>query len=241
MITCAAVLFDLDGTLIDTTDLILASCRHTFERHLRGGCPPRGALIATFGRSLPESLLELAEAEGVPDPHAFAGEMLDTYRAHNNEHHDVLIRPFDGVEPMLVALRASGLRLGVVTSKREGTARRGMSRYGLARHFAVGVFHDDTVRHKPHPEPLLEAARRMGVPPAETVYVGDSVHDVAAGRAAGMRTIAVTWGPFDREDLVAAGPDHLADRPENVVAAVLSCSRPSRTAPHEGGRENTRW
>ena len=94
MMTAAAVLFDLDGTLIDTTELILASCRHTFDRHLKGGCPPREALIATFGRSLPESLLEAAVAEGAADPHDLAARMLATYRAHNDEHHDALIRPF---------------------------------------------------------------------------------------------------------------------------------------------------
>ena len=220
MTAAAAVLFDLDGTLIDTTELILASCRHTFDRHLRGGCPPRDALIATFGRSLPESLIETAIAEGAPDPRAFAAEMLATYRAHNDAHHDALIRPFDGVEPMLHALRASGVRLGVVTSKRERSARRGMARYGLADFFEVGIFHDDTATHKPHPAPLVEAARRLDVAPAETIYVGDSVHDVAAGRAAGMRTIAAAWGPFPRADLEAAGPDAVADAPGEVVALV---------------------
>jgi len=220
MTGAAAVLFDLDGTLIDTTELILASCRHTFDRHLRGGCPPRDALIATFGRSLPESLIETAIAEGAPDPHAFAAEMLATYRAHNDAHHDALIRPFDGVEPMLQALRASGVRLGVVTSKRERSARRGMARYGLADFFEVGIFHDDTATHKPDPAPLVEAARRLDVAPAETIYVGDSVHDVAAGRAAGMRTIAAAWGPFPRADLEAAGPDDVADAPGDVVTLV---------------------
>ena len=220
MTAAAAVLFDLDGTLIDTTELILASCRHTFDRHLRGGCPPRDALIATFGRSLPESLIETAIAEGAPDPHAFAAEMLATYRAHNDAHHDALIRPFDGVEPMLQALRASGVRLGVVTSKRERSARRGMARYGLADFFEVGIFHDDTPTHKPDPAPLVEAARRLDVVPAETIYVGDSVHDIAAGRAAGMRTIAAAWGPFPRADLEAAGPDAVADAPGEVVALV---------------------
>ena len=220
MTAAAAVLFDLDGTLIDTTELILASCRHTFDRHLRGGCPPREALIATFGRSLPETLVETALAEGVRDPHAFAAEMLATYRAHNDEHHDTLIRPFEGVEPMLHALRASGLRLGVVTSKRERSARRGMARYRLADFFDVGIFHDDTESHKPDPAPLLEAARRLDVAPADTVYIGDSVHDIAAGRAAGMRTIAAAWGPFPRADLEAAGPDHVVDTPAEVVVLV---------------------
>jgi pyrophosphatase PpaX len=217
----AAVLFDLDGTLIDTTDLILASCRHTFDRHLKAGCPPREALIATFGRSLPESLLELAVAEGAPDPHAFAEEMLATYRAHNDEHHDALIRPFPRVAPMLRSLERSGVRLGVVTSKREGSARRGLARCALERYFEVGVFHDDTRRHKPHPAPLVEAARRLDLSPPEVLYVGDSVHDVAAGAAAGMRTIAAAWGPFARADLEAAGPDIIADTPDEVLAIVI--------------------
>jgi pyrophosphatase PpaX len=222
----AAVLFDLDGTLIDTTELILASCRHTFERHLRHGCPPRDALIATFGRSLPESLLETAVAEGVADPHALADEMLATYRAHNDQHHDGLIRCFEGVEPMLSGLRASGMRLGVVTSKRERSARLGMSRYGLGGFFEVAIFHDDTARHKPDPAPLLEAARRFGVAPGDAVYIGDSVHDVAAGRAAGMTTIAAAWGPFPRADLHASGPDYIADTPGDVIVLLTSTRSP---------------
>ena len=222
MKTAAAVLFDLDGTLIDTTDLILASCQHTFGRHLKGGCPPREALIATFGRSLPESLLEAAVAEGAADPYALAARMLDTYRAHNDEHHDALIRPFPGVEPMLVALRASGVRLGVVTSKRERSARLGMARYNLGDFFAASIFHDDTVRHKPDPAPLLEAVRRLAVGPGDGVFGGDSGHAGAAGRAAGMRTIAAAWGPFPRADLEAAGPDHVAATPRDVVALVTS-------------------
>ncbi|HEX5819217.1 MAG TPA: HAD-IA family hydrolase [Gemmatimonadales bacterium] len=216
MTTPAAVLFDLDGTLIDTTSLILASCAHTFERHL-GFCPPREALIATFGRSLPEALRELAVTAGAADPDAEAAAMLATYRAHNDEHHDVLIQPFDGIEAMLATLHATGLRLGVVTSKREAAARRGLRHYRLDRFFDAAVFHDDTELHKPHPDPLLEAARRLGIASQDAVYVGDSVHDVAAGRSAGMETIAVLWGPFSRADLECAGPTHLAAHPRDVA------------------------
>lgn len=214
------VLFDLDGTLIDTTDLILASCAFTFERHC-GWCPPRDALVATFGRSLPEALLEFAERAGFADPSSEAVRMLATYRAHNDEHHDALIRGFEGVVPMLDLLRQGGYRLGVVTSKREGTARRGLAFFDLARHFEVVVFHDDTERHKPHPEPLLHAMTSAGARPEETAYVGDSVHDVAAGRAARVTTIAALWGPFPRHELEAAGPDRLADTPADVVTLLL--------------------
>jgi pyrophosphatase PpaX len=216
----SAVLFDLDGTLIDTTELILASCRHTFERHLKARCPSREAIIATFGRSLPELLLELARTEDVNDPETLAAEMLATYRAHNDEHHDALVRPFRDVDPMLAALRGSGFRLGLVTSKREGSARRGLARFALPEHFDVAVFHDDTETHKPDPAPLIEAARRLNVPVASAIYVGDSIHDIAAGRAAGMRTIAAAWGPFARSALEAAGPDWIAETPGEVVRLV---------------------
>lgn len=214
-----AVFFDLDGTLVDTTDLILASCAHTFERHI-GTVPPRHAIVATFGRSLPEVLLEVAREAGFDDPAGEAECMLATYRAHNDEVHDDLIRPFAGVDALLERLHASGLRLGVVTSKRERTARRGLARYGFERWFDVAVFHDDTVHHKPHPEPLLFAAARAGVTPASAVYVGDSVHDIVAGRAAGMITVAALWGPFPRSDLEAAGPHALADAPGDVQAIL---------------------
>ena len=213
------IVFDLDGTLVDTTDLILASCAHTFERHL-GGVPPRATLVGTFGRSLPEVLLEVAKEAGVADPQGEAAAMLATYRAHNDEMHDELIRPFPGIEELLASLAGQRVRLGVVTSKRERSARRGLARYGLESRFDVFVFHDDTVRHKPDPEPLRVGCRRAGVPAAASAYVGDSVHDIAAGRAAGMVTIAALWGPFPPEDLEAAGPDALAPTPADVVTVL---------------------
>ena len=214
-----AVLFDLDGTLIDTTELILTSCAYTFERHV-GATPSRDALIATFGRSLPEALREFARDVGLPDPDQAADEMLATYRAHNDEHHDALIREFPGVPAMLDALERAQCRLGVVTSKREGAARRGLDCYDLTHYFEVAVFHDDTERHKPDPEPLLAAASRLGLGVQDVVYVGDSVHDMAAGRAAGIRTIAALWGPFARADLERVGPDAVAETPRDVLRVL---------------------
>ena len=217
--TIRAVFFDLDGTLVDTTDLILASCAHTFERHL-GSVPSRAEIVATFGRSLPEVLLEVAREAGAADPAGEAAAMLATYRAHNDEVHDDLIKPFEGIEDLLTKLARERVHLGVVTSKRERSARRGLARYGLESRFDVHVFHDDTARHKPDPAPLLLAAQRAGVPPDVCAYVGDSVHDIVAGRAARMFTLAALWGPFARADLEAAGPDALAGVPSDVLSIV---------------------
>jgi pyrophosphatase PpaX len=219
------ILFDLDGTLIDTTDLILRSFAHAYDVHFPGRLPSREALIATFGRSLPATLREMAAAEGAPDPEATGDAMLATYRDFQHLQHDTLIRPFPGVADMLAMLTAGGHRLGLVTSKREGFARRGLQIFGLEAHFDVCVFHDDTNRHKPLPDPLLLAAERGGVAPSRVVYVGDSTHDIVAGRAAGMRTVAALWGPFQREILEAERPDHLIDTPADLVTLLADWLR----------------
>ncbi len=211
------LLFDLDGTLIDTTDLILQSFAWAFDAHLPGRLPSRRDLVATFGRSLPAVLRELAAEHGAHDPEALAAEMLITYRDFQRQHHDTLIQPFPGISDALAALHAGGHRLGVVTSKMEHYARRGMRIFDLERYFDVAVFHDDVTRHKPHPEPLLEAARRAGVEATRAIYIGDSTHDIVAGSAAGMKTVAVLWGPFEREVLEAAGPDALVPAPADLI------------------------
>jgi pyrophosphatase PpaX len=162
----------------------------------------------------------MAREEGAADPDAWADQMLATYRGFQRERHDSLIRAFDGVEDMLRTLRGDGHRLGVVTSKMEGAARRGLRLFGLEDYFEIGVFHDDTTIHKPDPAPLLLAAARAGVAPSAVTYVGDSTHDIVAGRAAGMRTVAVLWGPFEREQLEAEAPDHLIAHPSELPALV---------------------
>jgi pyrophosphatase PpaX len=99
-----------------------------------------------------------------------------------------------------------------VTSKTGWLARRGLDHVGLGTHFDVIVGCDACERHKPDPEPVLVALQKLGYQPAESVFVGDSVHDMAAGNAAGVTTIAALWGPFSREDLVASNPTHYLQR-----------------------------
>ena len=214
------ILFDLDGTLIDTTDLILRSFACTFDAHLPGRLPPREALVATFGTSLPALLREMAIEADASDPAAMAEVLLATYRTFQHANHDTMAQPFPGVREMLDGLKARGERLGLVTSKIEAFARRGLTLFGLDSFLEIGVFHDDTTRHKPDPEPLLLAASRAGVPPSDVLYVGDSTHDIIAGRAAGMRTVAALWGPFAPAALAAVDPDFIATRPEDLLPLV---------------------
>ena len=215
-----AVLFDLDGTLVDTIPLILACYEHTLLTHVPGYDPGRRVVIGNLGRSLDDILFDYAQAAGVSDPTSTSRDMLHTYRAFQRVQLPLLIRPYEGIGEMLQGLRARGLTLGVVTSKVEWAARETYTRYGIGEFLSVEVFHDDTERHKPDPEPLLHAAGKAGLDAARTVYVGDSVHDMAAGKAAGMRTIGALWGPSGREELAAAGADELAEKPADVLEVI---------------------
>jgi pyrophosphatase PpaX len=215
-----AVLFDLDGTLVDTIPLIIACYEHTLSTHFPGYHPGRRAIIANLGRSLQDILSDYARAAGAADPEASARAMVDTYRAFQREHLPRLIRPYEGVRETLSALRGRGLTLGVVTSKVEWAARETYERYGLGEFLSIEVFHDDTARHKPDPEPLLLAARKGALDPARTVYVGDSVHDMVAGKAAGMWTVGALWGPSGADELKAAGADELAGRPQDLLDLI---------------------
>ncbi len=215
----------LDGTLVDTIPLILACYTHTLETHLPGYNPGRKVIIGNLGRSLDAILLDYATHGGAADPAAESRAMLETYRAFQRRNLARLIRPYDGVREVLHVLRARRLTLGLVTSKVEWAARECYDYYGLGEFLSVLVFHDDTTRHKPDPEPLLLAARKGSLPIDRTLYVGDSVHDIAAGRAAGMRTVAALWGPSTREELAEAGAHALAEHPSDLLT-IVAAGRP---------------
>lgn len=182
-----AVLFDLDGTLVDTIDLILASMRH--------------ATASVLGEALPDEVLLFNV--GVPlrvQMHEFdqdrAEDLLRAYREHNDAVHDDLVAEYPGTEEALTVLTECGYRLAVVTSKSRRVAQRGLDVFGLGRFFEAIVAYEDTDIHKPEPEPLLEAARRLRVDIGKCAYVGDSPHDMNAAIAAGALPVAALWGPF---------------------------------------------
>jgi pyrophosphatase PpaX len=206
-------LFDLDGTLIDSIELILRSYRHTMRAH-RGLEPPDEVWMQGLGTPLRVQFRHWTE-----DP-AEIEAMVATYRAYNLEHHDELVRPYEGVVAAVRDLRRKGRTLGLVTSKMREGALRGLELAGLEDHFEVIVGADDVTHPKPHPEPVLKALEQLGAPAADTVFIGDSRHDIECGRAAGVKTAAVLWGPFDRTHLADLAPDYWLEKPEDLATLV---------------------
>lgn len=205
-----AVLYDFDGTLADSTDLIMRCYRHTMATHL-GEVPPDEDWLSGFGMTLESQLARFAHDE------AMAAAMLDTYRDYQNGIHDKLLRPFPGAAETVAELDRRGYRLAIVTSKHRRAAMRGMELCGIVSHFDAIVTPEDVREPKPHPEPVLFALEKLGVRPEEAIFVGDSPHDIASGRAAGTRTAAALWGPFGRDVLEKARPDALLETQEDVL------------------------
>jgi pyrophosphatase PpaX len=192
------VLFDFDGTLADTIPLIMASYHHAIGTVL-GEVAPDAEVRSWIGRPLQPVLEDRYPGRGE--------ELTDVYRTWNLANHDAQILAVDGVPQLLDDLHGAGARTGVVSSKKGETVRLGLRAVGIADRIDVIAGQEETASHKPHPEPLLYAARRLGVNAADCVYVGDATVDVQAARAAGMGAVAVTWGAGERPLLEACEPD----------------------------------
>lgn len=211
------VLFDLDGTLIDSVELILASCRHTMVAH---GLPPRSdeEWLRWIGTPLTAHFAAWNDERGTMEA------MIATYRAFNMANHDRMVTPFPGVLDVVARLRAAGIATGLVTSKLNDNALRGLRLVGLEGTMDVLVCADHVTNHKPHPEPVEKAVSMLGADPASTVFVGDSIHDLHSGRQAGVLTAAALWGPFARRDLEPAAPDFWLGQPEEIVGLTEKAS-----------------
>lgn len=212
----SAVLFDLDGTLVNTNQLIVASFQHTFRTCL-GREVPAEEIMATFGEPLPATLQRYGSEHG-----ADADRMLGVYREFNSAQHDVMTSQFAGVTQGLSQLHQAGVRLAVVTSKYTALALRGLRLFGYDALMETVVGLDQTARHKPDPEGCLLALERLGVAPGPHVaMVGDSPYDLEAGRRAGVRTVAAGWSAIDRNTLLGYRPDFWADSFLDLVTYCL--------------------
>jgi pyrophosphatase PpaX len=207
------VLFDLDGTLIDSGPMIVASMKY--------------ATRSVLGRDMPEEVL--TAAVGGPglaaQMHALAPDRVDDLVAAYHEHNEPLhagLKAFREVVDVLPRLRDEGRRLGIVTAKRRVTVQLAFDRLPrLEDAFDVVITSDDTERHKPSPDPILAAIDRLGASPADSAYVGDSPYDIRAARAAGAYAVAVAWGGIHADDvLLREEPDAFVRNAEELLGVL---------------------
>lgn len=196
-----AVLFDLDGTLIDTHDLILETMRYSV-RTVLGHDVDDASLMEKVGQPLRVQMLDLADGD-----EAVRDELCRVYRERNRKVHDRLIKRFAGTAEALARLAGEGVPMGVVTSKLHEPAMHGLACCGIDGFFDVLIGPDDWPEHKPDPGPVRRGCEVLGVDPSLCAYVGDSPFDLAAGRGAGCFTVAATWGMFSTSELLACDPD----------------------------------
>lgn len=208
-----AILFDLDGTLIDSIGLIVSAMEYAYQGRARR--PSVEEWTAAIGTPLDGMLRAWAEDE------ADVQTLRARYREFQIAQHDAMTTAYPGVVETVRALHHEGHPLAVVTSKLEAGARRSLRYIGVEACFTAVVGIDATVKHKPEPEPVWHALEALGgVPRARAIFVGDSTHDMLAGRAAGVVTVAATWGPFSREELATTAPTHWLDRMDELPALV---------------------
>ena len=209
-----AVLFDFDGTLVDTTNLIYQSMRHATGEVL-GREIPRETLMRNVGQPLPRQMEIL-------DPDR-AADLLESYRVFNDANHERYIASFPEVETALGRLRDAGLGVAVVTSKRKHSVGLALDSFPALRELVdFFVTMEDTTEHKPRPEPLLKGLELLGgVPPENAAYVGDAPFDVMAARAAGVAAVAVSWGAFTEDALEVTEPDYLSKDLNGAVDWLL--------------------
>ena len=201
--TPPALLFDLDGTLIDSIGLLLECMEAAFADRTRR--PTRAEWIAGIGTPLRAQLAEWCDGD------AHVEQMVGRYRDYQDQHLERLTTAYPAVVDTVQSLRSVGHRTAIVTSKGRIMTGRSLQHVGLADAFDAVVTFEETTRHKPLPDPVHLALERLGATADRALFIGDSPHDMHAGRAAGVTTVAALWGPFSREELAVATPDHFLD------------------------------
>ncbi|MFB4167865.1 pyrophosphatase PpaX [Virgibacillus sp. JSM 102003] len=201
------ILFDLDGTLIDTNELIIASFMHTFKNY--GRELSRKEAIEFIGPPLKDTFHQI-------DPDQVEA-MVETYREHNLYHHDNYVTAFPNVVDTIDQLKKENFNIGIVTTKMNRTVEMGLKATGLSKYFETVITLDDVTNAKPHPEPVLKAMQELDASANSTLMVGDNHHDIDAGKNAGVQTAGVAWSLKGKEKLSEYKPTYMLDDMQDLL------------------------
>ncbi|OAS88011.1 MULTISPECIES: pyrophosphatase PpaX [Metabacillus] len=205
------LLFDLDGTLINTNELIIASFLHTLNSYFPSKYK-REDVLPFIGPTLYDTFGSVDQDR--------MDEMVKVYRKFNHEQHDTLVTEYETVFETIKTLKEQGFKLGIVTTKIRDTVNMGLKLTKLDQFFDVVVTLDDVENAKPHPEPVLLALKQLDSSPEEAIMVGDNHHDVEAGKNAGTKTAGVAWSIKGREYISSYNPDYLLEKMSDLLPIV---------------------
>ncbi len=212
-----AVIFDLDGTLLDTLDDLADAVNHALTA-FGLPCRTRDEVRRFVGNGVAK-LIERAVPDGYPAEKTQAA--LSAFKTHYAAHCRDKTAPYEGIISLLTELRAQGVRTAIVSNKFDDAAKALSAHYfGDLMEVAIGEREAEGIRKKPAPDTLLMAMKALGVLPEETVYVGDSDTDILTARAAGVSCVSVTWGFRDREFLLSHGATQLIDTPDELTTMI---------------------
>ena len=211
-----AVLFDMDGTVLDTLGDLAAAVNHTLREF---SMPERS--IAEVAAALSNGAAYLI-AHTVPagTPKELTDKVLAAYAPYYDAHCDILTGPYDGIVPLMEKLRDKGVKLAVISNKQDTAVKPLAEKYfpGLLE---IAVGESAEVRRKPNPDAVLAALRHIGVEREDAIYVGDTEVDLQTARNAGMECASVDWGFRTREQLVEIGAEHIFDTVQELEEYLL--------------------
>ncbi len=210
-----AVLFDFDGTLMDTNELIIQSWQHVF-RKVRGHEADRNVIKSTFGEILWDTMRKFFPEED-PD------EMIGIYREYQRYINEEPILMFPGMEELVSELRSLGVRMGIVTSRLWSSSSQGKYKFDVAHLFDAVVSAEDTDVHKPDPEPCLICLDKLGVSPEEAILIGDTKFDIECAKNAGVTSVLVGWSLTGGDKLYEEfAPDYYVEDVEELRELLLA-------------------
>jgi len=209
------IIFDFDGTIANTNDVILASWQATFD-HFLGYIPSQRGIEATFGETLKDTIAKYFPGETYE-------EVRDYYRAYQDAHCDGMVYVFDGVKELFDELKARGCKIGVATSRTANSFRKYVDELGIDSYFDVLVSMEDVKKHKPHPESAEQVLEKFGADPSEAIMIGDTKYDIGCANNAGVDSVMIGWSHYVDEEAMAADgfvPAYRIETPAELLEII---------------------